>query len=99
MSTQFYCSFSAEQARQHGIPRGVIEIHADSIQDAREIATKWFPATKDLPFGGWAEIYTDDELAQRCLLVQENEAIQGSDQRPVPCGRQWKTQESRLLPE
>ena len=65
MSTQFYCSFSAEQARQHGIPRGVIEIHADSMQDAREIATKWFPATKDLPFGGWAEIYTDDELAQR----------------------------------
>ena len=51
MSTQFYCSFSAEQARQHGIPRGVIEIHADSMQDAREIATKWFPATKDLPFG------------------------------------------------
>ena len=65
MSTQFYCSFSAEQASQHGIPRGVIEIHATDIQDAREIATKWFPASRALPFGGWGEIYTDDELAQR----------------------------------
>ena len=62
MSTQFYCSFSAEQARQHGIPRGVIEIHADSMQDAREIATKWFPASRDLPFGGWGEIYTSTKL-------------------------------------
>ena len=58
MSTQFYCNFSGEQARQHGIPRGVIEIHADSLNEAREIATKWFPATADLPFGGWGEIYT-----------------------------------------
>ena len=49
MSAQFYCNFSGEQARQHGIPRGVIEIHADSLNEAREIATKWFPATKDLP--------------------------------------------------
>ena len=62
MSTQFYCSFSAEQARQHGIPRGVIEIHATDIKDAREIATKWFPATTDLPFGGWGEIYTSTKL-------------------------------------
>ena len=62
MSTQFYCSFSAEQASQHGIPRGVIEIHADSMQDAREIATKWFPASRALPFGGWGEIYTSTKL-------------------------------------
>ena len=66
MSTQFFCSFSAGQARQHGIPvGGYVEVHATDIQDAREIATKWFPPTRDLPFGGWAEIYTDDELAQR----------------------------------
>ena len=62
MSTQFYASFSGEQASQYGIPRGVIEIHATDINDAREIATKWFPATKDLPFGGWAEIYTSTKL-------------------------------------
>lgn len=66
MSTQFYCSFSAEQARQHGIPRGgYVEIHANDQNEAREVANKWFPPTRDLPFGGWAEIYTDDELAQR----------------------------------
>ena len=62
MSTQFYCSFSAEQASQHGIPRGVIEIHATDIQDAREIVTKWFPASRALPFGGWGEIYTSTKL-------------------------------------
>lgn len=62
MSTQFYCSFSAEQACQHGIPRGVVEIHADSMQDAREIAEKWFPPTQALPFGGWGEIYTTTKL-------------------------------------
>ena len=62
MSTQFYCSFSAEQARQHGIPRGVIEIHATDIQDAREIAEKLFPASRALPFGGWGEIYTSTKL-------------------------------------
>ena len=60
--TIFYISFSREQAVQHGIPRGVIEIHADSMQDAREIAEKWFPASRALPFGGWAEIYTLTKL-------------------------------------
>ena len=60
--TIFYISFSREQAVQHGIPRGVIEIHADSMQDAREIATKWFPASRALPFGGWGEIYTSTKL-------------------------------------
>ena len=65
MSTVFYLSFSGEQAAQYGIPRGVIEIHANDQNEAREVANKWFPPTRDLPFGGWAEIYTDDELAQR----------------------------------
>ena len=65
MSTQFFCSFSAGQARQHGIPRGgYVEIHANDQDEAREVATKWFPPTRDLPFGGWAELYTEDELAQ-----------------------------------
>ena len=66
MSTVFYLSFSGEQAAQYGIPRGgYVEIHANNLEDAREIANKWFPATRELPFGGWAEIYTEDELAQR----------------------------------
>ena len=66
MSTVFYLSFSGEQAAQYGIPRGgYVEIHANNLEDARDIANKWFPPTRDLPFGGWAEIYTDDELAQR----------------------------------
>ena len=66
MSTTFYISFSGTQAAQHGIPRGgYVEVHANSETEAREIANKWFPPTRDLPFGGWAEIYTDDELAQR----------------------------------
>lgn len=65
MSTVFYLSFSGEQAAQYGIPRGgYLEIHANSEAEAREVATKWFPPTRQLPFGGWAEIYTDDGLAQ-----------------------------------
>ena len=66
MSTVFYLSFSGEQAAQYGIPRGgYVELHANDQNEAREVANKWFPTTRDLPFGGWAEIYTDDELAQR----------------------------------
>ena len=48
MSTVFYLSFSGEQAAQYGIPRGgYVEIHANDQNEAREVANKWFPPTRD----------------------------------------------------
>ena len=66
MSTKFYCTFSKEQALHYQIPSGGwVEIEANDIGCARDIACKWFPATARLPFGGWGEIYTDEELQDR----------------------------------
>ena len=39
MSTQFYCVFGSEDAEHLGIdPKGWIEIHANSIEHAHQIA-------------------------------------------------------------
>ena len=66
MSTKFYCTFSKEQSLQHQIPSGGwIEIEANSISHANEIASKWFPASRRLPFGGYADIYTEEEIADK----------------------------------
>lgn len=60
MSTKFYCTFSKEQSLQHQIPSGGwIEIEANSLIHASEIAFRWFPPN---PFPGYANIYTEDNM-------------------------------------
>ena len=56
MSTVFYCVFGAEDARRIGInPKGWIEIHANNLEHAHQIAFKHFdnPAS---PFPGFSAI-------------------------------------------
>ena len=66
MSSTFYCTFSKEQTLTYGIPSGGwIELHANNLEDAHQIGTKWFPATRRLPFGGFAAIYTGEELGDK----------------------------------
>ena len=59
MSTQFYCVFGSEDAEHLGIdPKGWIEIHANSIEHAHQIAFKHFdnPAS---PFPGFSAISSE----------------------------------------
>ena len=66
MSTIFYCTFSKEQSLEWQIPaNGWVEIEANDIGCARDIACEKFPANARLPFGGWGEIYTEDQMIDR----------------------------------
>ena len=66
MSSVFYMTFSKEQSLIYEIPSGGwIEIEANSVAHAHEIATRKFPATRRLPFGGYAGLYSEDEMIDK----------------------------------
>ena len=56
MSTVFYCVFGSEDAERLGIdPKGWIEIHANSLEHAHQIAFKHFD-NQDSTFPGFSAI-------------------------------------------